>query len=284
MSHSTLKASVIISIYQDVEALHAILYALSRQIEQRFEVIIAEDCECKAVREYLAQHTFPFAINHLTQEDKGFRKTKAVNRAVAAAKTEYLMFLDGDCLPHSQYVAEHLNQRENNRVCTGRRVHLGPTMSRWFRKKPSLIKLIENRLVYTLLGLPLVFDHTKNYEIGFRSTTLHKRQAKKYLTIVGCNWSVSRADMLKINGYNEDLPGVGGEDDDLGWRFNGKGIHEKSVKFVIPVYHLHHVERRADVSTNLQIIKQNTAQKRYYCKNGVDKYLSETHEKLKSNA
>ncbi|WP_220719835.1 glycosyltransferase [Agarivorans litoreus] len=273
MSHSSPKASVIISIYKDVEALNAILYALSQQTEKQFEVIIAEDCESEAVQNYLSQQGFNFPIQHLSQEDIGFRKTKAVNRAIAAAKSDYLMFLDGDCLPHSHYVEEHLLQREKNRVCTGRRVHLGPVVSAWLRKKPQLLSLLENRLIYTLLGIPLLFDHTKNYEIGFRSKLLHKRQQAKYLTIVGCNWSVARKDMLKINGYNEDLPGVGGEDDDLGWRFNGKGIHEKSVKFVIPVYHLHHQERRADVNINLRIIKENTAKKLYYCENGIDKYL-----------
>lgn len=273
MSHSSPKASVIISIYKDVEALNAILYALSQQTEKQFEVIIAEDCESEAVQNYLSQQGFNLPIQHLSQEDIGFRKTKAVNRAIAAAKSDYLMFLDGDCLPHSHYVEEHLLQREQNRVCTGRRVHLGPVVSAWLRKKPQLLSLLENRLIYTLLGIPLLFDHTKNYEIGFRSKLLHKRQQAKYLTIVGCNWSVARKDMLKINGYNEDLPGVGGEDDDLGWRFNGKGIHEKSVKFVIPVYHLHHQERRADVNINLRIIKENTAKKQYYCINGIDKYL-----------
>jgi hypothetical protein len=184
------------------------------------------------------------------------------------------MFLDGDCLPHSHYVEEHLKQREANRVCTGRRVHLGPKMSSLLRKKPKLLRLLENRFIYSLLALPLLFDHTKNYEIGFRSLYLHKRQKAKYLNIVGCNWSVAKTDMLKINGYNEDLPGVGGEDDDLGWRFNGKGIYEKSVKFAIPVYHLHHLERRADVDINLKIIKENTAKKQYYCLNGIDKYLN----------
>lgn len=273
MNSSSLKASVIISIYKDVEALDAILVALSRQTETNFEVVIAEDCENPELIEYLKQITFTFPIKHISQQDIGFRKTMAVNRAIATANSDYLMFLDGDCLPHSHYVEEHLKQRENGRVCTGRRVHLGPLVSSWLRKKPHLLRFLENRLVYTLLGIPLLFDHTKNYEIGFRSHLLHKRQEAKYLTIVGCNWSVAKKDMLAINGYNEDLPGVGGEDDDLGWRFNGKGIHEKSVKFVIPVYHLHHLERRADVNINLKIIKENTAKKQYYCLNGIDKYL-----------
>ncbi|MDO6764344.1 glycosyltransferase [Agarivorans sp. 1_MG-2023] len=273
MNNSSLKASVIISIYQDVEALNAILYALEQQTEKAFEVIIAEDGQSESVHDYLNNHSFSFLIHHISQEDRGFRKTKAVNKAVAAACNDYLMFLDGDCLPHSRYVEEHLRQRELGRVCVGRRVHLGPSLSKWMRSKPLLLKLLENRLAYLLLSLPLFIDHTKNYEIGFRSRFLHKRQTKKYLNIVGCNWSVAKVDMLKINGYNESLPGVGGEDDDLGWRFNGKNIHEKSVKFIVPVYHLHHIERRADVSTNLRIIEENKTKQLYYCENGVDQYL-----------
>ena len=77
--------------------------------------------------------------------------------------------------------------------------------------------------------------------------------------------------MLKINGYDEDLPGAGGEDDDLGWRFEGLGVITKNVKFQAVVYHLHHPARRVLADVNATIMARNQSLNRYVCLNGIRK-------------
>lgn len=266
------KATLIISVYKDVEALNCSLIALQDQTGKDFEVIVTEDGQSDEITSYIAKNKNILPnLRHLTQEDRGFRKTKAVNRAIDAAKADYLIFIDGDCIPHRTFINTHLQNREENAVCVARRVHLGPRASKLVRRFPAWIKIIENPFLYLLLTIPLHMDKIRNYEIGFASKLIHKFTKHRYLDIVGCNFSCYKDDILKINGYNEDLLGAGGEDNDLGWRFNCIGVHEKSIKFITPVYHLYHPYQRVNVEENLEIINEAMGKKRFFCMNGIIK-------------
>lgn len=269
---STPKASVIIAIYKDVEALHCILLGLTRQTEKQFEVIVAEDGESAEVADYITnQAPKSLQLRHLSQQDIGFRKTRSVNNAIADAKAPYLIFIDGDCIPHSDFVAMHLKHAEPTRICTARRVYLGPKESNKIRKQPVLAQALENRLTFFLRFIPLHQDGVRDYEVGFASSLLHNIAKNRQLGIMGCNFSCYKADMEKINGYNEDLPGIGGEDDDLEWRFNGLGMFTKNIKFQAVTYHLYHDSRRADTELNMSISRKNREQKLYRCLNGIFK-------------
>lgn len=266
------KASVIIAVYKDIEALHCILLALTRQTEKSFEVIVTEDGQDPLIANYIAVLApKDLTLKHLSHEDKGFRKTLAANRAIASATSNYLIFLDGDCIPHSRFVAMHLAHAEPNRVCTARRVHLGPKESAKIRRCPDLTQKLENRLVLFLRIIPLYRDGIRNYEIGFHYSLLHKLAKYRRLSIVGCNFSCYKTDMEKINGYDEDLPGIGGEDGDLEWRFNGLGMYTKNIKFQAVVYHLYHDSRRQDAEVNVAISRRNQKKGVYRCLNGIIK-------------
>jgi len=265
------KASVIISVYKDTEALRCILYALERQTERNFEIIITEDCESDEMASFLSEYKKRPHFYHLTQEDNGWRKTLAVNRAIASANTEYLIFLDGDCIPDFHFVETHLASAQPGRFCTGRRVYVGPLFSKLLRQKRRLIDFIQNRWIFLLLLIPLHLDRVRNYEVGLSSRFMQWLRGGKPVGIIGCNFSCYKKDIVAINGYNEDLPGVGAEDSDLQWRFEGLGMATKSVKFLAPVYHLHHKVSRHDYDTNLRIINENRRLQAYVCKNGIVK-------------
>lgn len=266
------KASIIIAIYKDVEALHCILLGLTRQSETGFEVIVTEDGEDPAVADYIATCApKELTLHHLSQPDIGFRKTLAVNRAIASAEADYLIFLDGDCIPHSQFVEMHLRHAEPTRICTARRVYLGPKESARIRQYPETARRLENRFSFFLRAIPLHLDGVRDYEVGFASSLLHNIAKNRQLGIMGCNFSCYKADMEKINGYNEDLPGIGGEDDDLEWRFNGLGMFTKNIKFQAVTYHLYHDSRRQDTDVNMAISRKNRERKIYRCLNGITK-------------
>ena len=267
-----LKASIIISVYKDIEALRCILAALERQTEKSFEIIVTEDGEFSDLSDYLThQQETRKKIIHLTQKDDGFHKTRAVNRGIAAAHAPYVMFLDGDCCPQPTFVERHLANADHKRICTGRKVNLGPRASAIIRKLPVLTRLLDNKLIFLLLAIPLHIDRLRNFETGIGGRLMHHFARHRHLGIMGCNWSGFKEDLLSINGYNEDLPGIGGEDDDLEWRFNGLGIHTKNTKFLTPVYHLYHDSRRMDYEINIAIMNENKAKKQYRCLNGIVK-------------
>lgn len=265
------KASVIISVYKDTEALQNILYALDNQSEKDFEIIITEDCESEEMSLFLHDYKKRPNFFHLTQIDDGWRKTLAENRAIASAKTDYLMFLDGDCIPDKNFVANHLNQAETGRFLTGRRVYLGPIFSKILRRSPTAIRYIQSRLIFLLLLIPLHLDKVRSYEVGLSSRFLQWLRGKKPVGIIGCNFSCYKKDLMAINGYNEDLKGIGAEDSDLQWRFEGLGMTTKSVKFLIPVYHLYHPCTRHNSDVNIQISNENRKINAYVCKNGIKK-------------
>lgn len=264
--------------YKDVEALHCVLAGLARQTERSFEVIVTEDGDDPAVADYVATRApQQLELHHLTQADQGFRKTRAVNRAIAGARSDYVIFLDGDCIPHCRFVERHLFHAEPERICTARRVYLGPKTSAAIRREPEAIVPLENRLTFLRRAIPLHLDGVRNFELGFPSDFLHRLVKNRQLGIMGCNFSCYKEDIERINGYNEDLPGIGGEDDDLEWRFNGLGMYTKNIKFQATTYHLYHASRRQDTEVNLAISRRNRANKVYICQNGIRKAGNEAN-------
>jgi GT2 family glycosyltransferase len=266
-------AAVIVSVYKDVQALRCILRALREQTGPRFQVIVSEDGQCQAMRQFIdaVRPRFP-ALIHLTQEDRGFRKTRALNRAVRAATADRLIFIDGDCVPHRRFVQNHLRYAGPKTVCAGRRVQLGPRLSLWLRNRPARITVLQNRFCYLLLAAALHLDGGRNYEIGLVSPLLQSLRGPDPRYILGCNFSCSKEDLLAINGFNEDYvqPGVG-EDTDLEWRFQQAGVRLKSVRFVTPVYHLHHESSWTTSEENQRILASTKGRGEVYCTNGIVK-------------
>lgn len=274
-----INASVIISVYKDIEALHGILLSLEKQSRHDFEIIVTEDGEFPELANFLAHQTDTTKpLIHLTQPDTGFRKTRAVNRGVAAARSPYVIFIDGDCIVHPEFVAMHLAHAERGRICTGRKVNLGPGVSKLVRRFPWLISLLVNKLSFISLAIPLHIDKIRNFETGIGGKLMHHFARNRYLGIMGCNFSCYKEDILKINGYNEELPGIGGEDDDLEWRFNGLGMFTKSIKFLAPVYHLYHDSRRQDYNINIAIMNENKSKKQFVSLKGIQQHLGHNPE------
>jgi hypothetical protein len=54
-----------------------------------------------------ARHTHDYTIQHISQEDIGFRKTRILNNSIKIAKGEKIVFIDGDCLLHKHFMKEY---------------------------------------------------------------------------------------------------------------------------------------------------------------------------------
>lgn len=229
-------ASVIISIYNNIDALRIILYALKLQSISDFEIIVSEDGCDAAVKQYITniEPEYPNLI-HLTQEDLGFRKNRALNRAIIAANSDYLVFIDGDCVPHPCFIESHSGNAEAGYICSGRRSEPGPRLSGLLLRHPSFYKAITNPLSYCCMTVPALIDDAKNYEAGLYSGVLHNITKAKQPGIVGCNFSCHREDLLRVNGFNEDYvhPAIG-EDADIEWRMRQVGARVKNIKFLAP--------------------------------------------------
>ena len=269
---SQLRASLIVSVYQDTAKLRCILEALAWQSCAEFEILVSEDGAAPEVASLVQEYRVRFpALRHLTQTDQGFRKNRALNRAINAAKTDYLIFIDGDCVPHSQFIATHCAQAEDGRVCAGRRVELGPAFSARLLADPAYLLRLQRSWHYLALAPRLHRDRVKGYEVGFVSPWVQRWAGQGNLSIVGCNFSCPRAALEAVNGFNEDFeePGTG-EDSDLEWRLHAAGWRTKSVKFLAPVYHLYHPPRTGISRRNERIMAAAQAANAWRCARGLD--------------
>lgn len=261
------RASVIVSVYRDVEKLRCVLAALDRQSVQDFEILISEDGESPEMAGFLAHVAHP-RLMHLTQADQGFRKNRALNRAIRAARSDYLIFIDGDCVPHRCFVENHLNQAEAGAVCSGRRIELGPAISQALMANPAFyLEQFESPWRY----LRFFNADIKNFEYGFLSHRLQHWFGRKPLALVGSNFSCHRSTLEAVNGFDEDYqsPGIG-EDADIDWRFQAAGFRLKNIKFLVPLYHLWHPRGYTVSDENIQRLAQRQRSGDFVCTRGLN--------------
>jgi len=238
-----LKASLIIAFYKDLEALGLILDTLRHQTYKKFEVVVAEDDDTPETKAFLSEYN-DLEIIHVSHPDIGRTKPVAQNNAILAATGDYLIFIDGDCIPYSTFIESHVTLAETGKVLSGRRVNLGPKFSARLRKKTlSPLTLEKLYLIYYPL---LVLDSASHIEQGiFLNPTgglfSLRQKRKSNLSMLGCNFSCFKSDMLEINGFDESYGESAVPDDtDLQWRFEALGLQMKSCKLAANIFHLHH--------------------------------------------
>jgi glycosyltransferase involved in cell wall biosynthesis len=237
------KTSFILSFYNRLDYLRLIFAGLERQTFTDFEVIIADDGSdinlVNQIEQLSLNYSFP--VKHLWQEDKGFRKNKIYNKAILAASSNHIIFIDGDCVPHSRFIAEHYDARREGVCYTGRRVNLSAKITALLNEKNIRKGYLENKnLVLIADGL---FGNSMDVEKGFyiNNKIIRGIVNRKKRGILGCNFSVCKEDILKINGFDEryEAPSIG-EDSDIQFRLELAGVKIKSLNNAAVQYHLYH--------------------------------------------
>ena len=254
--------SIIITTYNRPDALTAVVEACFAQEDKNFEIIIADDGSTNNTRETVAalQARSPVPLKHVWQEDIGFRAARARNLGTLAAQGDYVIFLDGDCVPQQHFVASHRRLAKRGYTVTGSRVLLSEAYTR---------RLLDQHLDIQRLGtmeklkLRLAGDTNK-----FLQTVLVwpdiGRESKRFSwrRIKSCNLGAWRADLDLVNGFDESFTGWGHEDSDLVVRLFNAGVLRKDGSFATEVYHLWHREAKRDQeSSNRAVVLQRAQDK-----------------------
>jgi GT2 family glycosyltransferase len=269
-----MKVTLIISVYKDVESLKTILEALKFQTHKDFEILISEDGESEQMRDFLRGYEHPNSIVHSTHPDVGWRKNQALNNALRRSSGDYLIFIDGDCVPNRHFIESHIRFAAPQTIVAGRRVKLGPKYTAFFKAGIKNLKSLEKKVVVDFMAMKK--DGARFYEEGIyiNPDSLLGRllRRRKFRTMKGCNMSFYKRDIEAINGFDEDyiLPAIG-EDIDLIWRFEMAGYKFQSVKNFAVQYHLHHRENWTDNSVNEKIMLEKMERKEFVCKNGLSR-------------
>ena len=269
-----MKTAVIVTTYNRPDALAAVLEGYCAQQDLAFELVIADDgstADTRAVIERYAARA-PFSLRQVWQEDRGFRAAAVRNRALAATNADYIIFTDGDCVPARDFVHCHRRLAEPGYFLAGNRVLLGErctartlrerlllhewTMAQW---SAARLRRDINRLL-PLLRLP---------DGAFR-----RRAPQRWQGVKTCNFSAWRADLLRVNGFDEAYAGRWGlEDSDLAIRLLHAGVRHKDARFGACVFHLwHHEADRGGFDENRRLLDALLASSRFHAQLGVDQY------------
>jgi len=270
------KLTLIISVYNKVHELELILAALEHQSFHDFNVIIADDGSGNEIEKLIKskKKKSKLRLTHIWQEDKGFRKNRILNKAITASSTNYLIFLDGDCLPHSDFILQHFKNRSKNFVLCGSRVNLSKKLSQKITLENIASKDFENGTFERILDSFRDKTERSTYVeegIYIESEFLGSLIRRKTPRLLGCNYSLPKELMLKINGLDENYTGPGiGEDSDIEFRLKLSGAHLKSVRNKAIVYHFYHTSTRENTA-NLKYFESVKHSVEYTCKNGLKK-------------
>lgn len=264
MSKKSPSAGVIISTYNSPHYLKRVLDGFLLQQRAPDEVIVADDGSTQETAEVVAQFSkrASFPVLHVWHEDVGFRLAKIRNEAIKASKSDYLIFTDGDCLPHPAFVADHCRAAQPGFFVAGKRMLVSEAASVDFYPYRGLVDLLKTCFSGGLSGW--------HHLLRLPGVALHKGQRLR--GIRGCNLAFFREDLHKVNGFNESFVGWGREDSELVVRLYRLGIVRKDLPFGAGLYHLwHRVNSRASLPENDAILQAALDSPNCTCANGIVK-------------
>jgi glycosyltransferase involved in cell wall biosynthesis len=231
--------SVIVPTYDRPDALAAVLRGLSRQTDRHFEVVIADDGSGAATAAVIAQWQGKVGVplRHVRQEHDGFRAAEIRNRAILASTGGYCVFLDGDCIPRADFLAQHRALAEPGWFVAGNRILLSPELTtqifahdiepeRW--GLASLLVRWPRHVNRLMPALRLPFG------------PLRKAAPSRWEGARTCNLAVARADLDRVDGFDASFAGWGLEDSDLAIRLIHAGVRRKDGRSATGVLHLWH--------------------------------------------
>ena len=263
--------SVVVASYDRPDALDAVLRGLARQTDRAFEVIVADDgsppSTAAVVTRWSGRMSVP--LSHVWQEHHEFRAPEISNRAILRSRGDYLVFLDGDCIPLPTFVEAHRKLAEPGWFVFGNRILMSRTLTEavlrenlepetWTFRDFALRRMRGgiNRLL-PAISLPL--------------GPLRKRNSRDWRSVRTCNLGIWRSDFEHINGQEAAYRGWGPHDSDMAVRLIRSGRRRKDGRFRTGVLHLWHPDaERARLAENQEIFRDTLAGERIRAVQGLE--------------
>lgn len=268
-----MKIAVVMTTYETPDALDRVLQAYSFQTRLPDEIIVADDGSGESTRHVIekwrAKVSFP--IQQVWQENKGYRRSRILNMAIARAKADYLIFTDGDCLPDINFVADHEIQAERGYWIQGKRAQIKEAVA----THATVNTLKKGGMRLWIAGV------IWRGQYGIRWwVPIIWRQAKLRERALGSNMAIHYQDLLDINGFNEDFVGWGAEDREISVRLHHLGRRKKLVIGRALQFHLDHPPTsRAHAQDNGQILAAVKEARTIRCENGLSHHLALTNSR-----
>lgn len=264
-----LSVSLIVTTYNWPEALKCVLESVLRQSRLPDEVIIADDGSTEATASLIAdfQARFPVPLIHSWQEDKGFRVAMSRNKAIAKAKGDYIVLIDGDLVLQRHFIADHLKAAARGHFVSGKRARMTAALSD---------KVIKTGLVPSVFSKGLYRGRSTALRFAWLSRQVAMSKCSSADSIHACNLAFWRADALAINGFNIGFEGWGPEDKEFAARLLHLGLKRKVLKFAGVAFHLYHKENcKAALEKNNLLFEACLAERKVRCDQGLHECVNE---------
>ena len=269
-----MRIAVVPAVYNRPDMLTAFFEGYLVQDYPDFEIIVGDDGSSDETRDVVERYRqlAPFRIDHVWQQNTGYRASTIRNKAVAKSSADYIVFTDQDCVPRQDFLSCHARLAERGWFVPGNRVLLAQEFTQRALQQAdpihewSLTQWIGRRMhgdinrIQPLLKLP--------------AGSWRKLHPNRWRGAKTCNLAVWRDDYIRVNGMDESYTGWGMEDSDLVIRLLRAGVHHKSGRFAAPVLHLWHKESdRSKLVENQQRLKQVLSDTHISALKGIDQYL-----------
>jgi len=273
-----LKISVIFTTYNSPVWLEKVLWGWTRQNDDFHEIVIADDgseAETCAVIERFRNES-PIQIKHVWQEDNGFQKCRILNKAILAADGDYLVVSDGDCIPRSDFIAQHRQHAQPGYYLSGGYFKLPMSTSRLISKDDIIAQqcfdkkwLIEKGVKPSLKFMKLTAGPVRSRLYNTLTTTKP--------TWNGHNASCFRSDAIRVNGFDERMR-YGGEDVEFGYRLQNAGIKARQIRYSAVCIHLDHERgyvNEGDRERNRSILDETVKEKHEVTPAGISQHVND---------
>ena len=255
--------SVIVTTYNRPDALARVIGGLYAQRRPADEIIVADDGSTGSTRDLVEkmQKRAGVATTHVWQPDEGFRLAQIRNEALRVCRGDYVIFLDGDCIPDPDFVADHERLSAPGFFVQGKRILVDRALSDHFTHQ----SVAGHRL--RLLFSRHLGNRHHLLRIGWLPPLVNARLSGTRF----CNAAIFKKDLYAVNGFNQAFRGWGREDSEMVVRLYKYGLKRKEHPFAAICFHLWHPENdRTQLTANDQLLAAAQAAGTYLCAHGIE--------------
>ena len=263
--------SVVVTTYEWPDALAAVLRALADQSDPEFDVVVADDgsgpATARAVdrsRELLGDR-----LSYVWQADEDYRLARVRNLGALSARGEYLVFVDGDCVPRQGFVRAMKRAAQPGWFVAGRRVMLSRDLTG---------RVVAERAAVHRWSTARYFLCARNHAGNLKLLTRRDRRAVGNVRVsefephnraFGPGFGISRADFMAVDGYDMRYVGWGEEDVDLAVRARRLGLRCGHAGPRAALLHLWHPTRMDRDKPNWYMLQETEGSSRVVAIEGV---------------
>lgn len=257
--------SLVVTTYERPDALARVLEAVATQSRPPDELLVADDGSGPPTAQLIEQHAAraAYPVRHVWQPHQGFRAGRVRNAAIARARCEYLVLLDGDMVVHPRFIADHLSLARGGYYSQGTRIPLDAAAT-------TRLLLPGSSLPGPLS--PGLGGARRSYSVRQPALARALREvANGFIAVKACNQGFWRQDLLRANGFDEALTGWGAEDKELCARLQNGGVRRQTLLFAALAWHLDHAPAsRVNADANHARWRDTVRSRRVRCDAGID--------------